>query len=73
MTIYDYLVQQWMQFIFIQNGHMATSLVETIYRDACTLISVNYSEIRCYLVSDITQHHVLCYMPGQYIIGYPLN
>ena len=48
-------------FSVIQNGHKTTSLVETIYRDACTLISVNYSEIR-YLVSDITQHHSLCYM-----------
>ena len=32
---------------------MATILVETIYGDACALISVNYSDIR-YLVSDIT-------------------
>ena len=45
----------------IQYGHKAPSLLETIYRDDCTLISVNYSEI-LYLVSDITQHHSLCYM-----------
>ena len=49
------------RFSVILNGLKATSLVETIYGDACTLISVNYSEIR-YLVSDITQHHSLCYM-----------
>ena len=27
-----------------QSSKMATSLVQTIYRDACTLMSVNYSE-----------------------------
>ena len=43
-----------------QSSKMATSLVETMYGDACALIIVNYSEIR-YLVSDITQHHLLCY------------
>ena len=39
-------------FSVIQNGHKATSLVEAIYRDACTLISVNYSEIRYLVYND---------------------
>ena len=43
----------------LHSSKMVTSLVETIYGDACALISVNYSDIR-YLISDITQHHSLC-------------